>query len=354
MTDEALLARLPELLLPWFAENRRALPWRADREPYHIWLSEIMLQQTRVEAVRDYYLRFLQALPTVTALAAAPEQQLLKLWEGLGYYTRVRNLQRAAQEIVRRGAFPQDYDGVRSLPGVGAYTAGAICSICFELPTAAVDGNVLRVYSRYLASDAPIGAEKTKQQVADRLSVVYPAGHCGDFTQALMELGATVCLPNGAPLCSHCPLAGLCRAKAQEQQFSYPVRAKKRPRRVEERTVLLLRCGERLAVCKRPETGLLAGLWQLPDAEGTLSAQQALELAAQWQTHPTAIECTVRKRHIFTHVEWSMTGVWLQCAAMPERFFWFTPPELRQSIGLPTAYRQFLDDILKEDNNHGR
>lgn len=354
MTDEALLALLPELLLPWFAANRRTLPWREDREPYHVWLSEIMLQQTRVEAVRGYYLRFLQALPTVTALAAAPEEQLLKLWEGLGYYTRVRNLQRAAQEIEKRGAFPQDYAEVLALPGIGAYTAGAICSICFEQPTAAVDGNVLRVYSRYLASDAPIGEEKTKKRAAALLSAVYPAGHCGDFTQALMELGATVCLPNGAPLCECCPLAGLCRAKAQGQQLLYPVKAKKRPRRVEDRTVLLLRCGEALAVCRRPETGLLAGLWQLPDTEGTLTAQEALELAAAWGTHPIGIERTVRRKHIFTHVEWHMTGVWLQCAAMPDRFSWFTPDRLRRSIGLPTAYRQFLDDIFKEENKNGR
>lgn len=346
MTDEALLALLPELLLPWFAANRRTLPWREDREPYHVWLSEIMLQQTRVEAVRGYYLRFLQALPTVTALAAAPEEQLLKLWEGLGYYTRVRNLQRAAQEITARGAFPQDYNAVRALPGIGAYTAGAICSICFEQPTAAVDGNVLRVFSRYLASSAPIGEEKTKKAVTSLLSAVYPAGHCGDFTQALMELGATVCLPNGAPQCARCPLAETCRANAAGTQLSYPVKAKKRPRRVEERTVLLLRCGDCIAVCRRPDKGLLAGLWQLPDAEGTLTAQQALELAAQWQTHPVALERTVRRKHIFTHITWELTGVWLQCTAMPEQFSWFTPAELRQDVSLPTAYRQFLEDII--------
>lgn len=353
MTDEALLSALPGLLLPWFSAHRRELPWRADREPYHVWLSEIMLQQTRVEAVRDYYLRFLRALPTVEALASADEGLLLKLWEGLGYYTRVRNLQRAAQEIVRRGAFPRDHAEVLSLPGIGAYTAGAICSICFEQPTAAVDGNVLRVLTRYLASPAPISEERTKKQFAAQLSAVYPVGHCGDFTQALMELGATVCLPNGAPLCDGCPLAEHCRAKAQGQQLSYPVKAKKRPRRVEERTVLLLRCGERIAVCRRPKKGLLAGLWQLPDTEGTLTAQQALELAAAWQTHPIGLERTVRRKHIFTHVEWDMTGVWLQCAAMPEQFSWFTSEQLRETIGLPTAYRQFLTEYFKEDHQNG-
>ena len=353
MTDKALLSALPELLLPWFSVHRRELPWRADREPYHVWLSEIMLQQTRVEAVRDCYLRFLRALPTVEALASADEGLLLKLWEGLGYYTRVRNLQRAAQEVVRRGAFPRDYAEVLSLPGIGAYTAGAVCSICLEQPTAAVDGNVLRVLTRCLASSAPISEEKTKKQLAAQLSAVYPVGHCGDFTQALMELGATVCLPNGAPLCDGCPLAEHCRAKAQGQQLSYPVKVKKRPRRVEERTVLLLRCGERVAVCRRPEKGLLAGLWQLPDTEGTLTAQQALELAAAWQAHPIGLERTVRRKHIFTHVEWDMTGVWLQCAAMPEQFSWFTTEQLRETIGLPTAYRQFLTEYYKEDHQNG-
>ena len=198
------LTCLPELLLPWFAENRRDLPWRRDREPYHVWLSEIMLQQTRVEAVRGYYARFLQRLPTVEALAGADEDVLLKLWEGLGYYSRVRNLQRAAQELTRRGGFPQTAEELERLPGIGAYTAGAIASICFEQKAPAVDGNVLRVLTRFLASDACIDQPRVRRDFAGRLRGVYPAGHCGDFTQALMELGATVCVPNGAPQCARC------------------------------------------------------------------------------------------------------------------------------------------------------
>ena len=209
-----ILKQLPSLLLPWFARHRRELPWRRDKEPYHVWLSEIMLQQTRVEAVRGYYERFLERLPTVGALARAEENELLKLWEGLGYYSRVRNLQKAAQCIVDEygGVFPRTYDEIRALPGIGPYTAGAICSICFELPTPAVDGNVVRVLSRFLADDAPVTDERVKRETARRLAEVYPRGHCGDFTQALMELGATVCLPNGAPLCESCPLRELCRA----------------------------------------------------------------------------------------------------------------------------------------------
>ena len=340
-----MLEKLPELLLPWFAENRRDLPWRKDREPYHVWLSEIMLQQTRVEAVKGYYERFLRRLPTVQALAGAQEDELLKLWEGLGYYSRVRNLQKAANIICETygGTVPQNYDELRSLPGIGAYTAGAICSICFEQPTAAVDGNVLRVLSRFLASDAPVTEERTKKAAAQALSAVYPAGQCGDFTQALMELGATACVPNGAPLCEKCPLRMHCRACLAGNQLSYPVKAPKKPRRTEKRTVFILRCEDRIAVCKRPKTGLLAGLWQLPDMQGELTLAQMLETAEGWGVHPRELEKTVQRSHIFTHVQWEMTGCYLQCG-QEAQFYWVTPQELREKIGLPTAYRQFLEE----------
>ncbi len=330
-------------LLAWFAGNRRELPWRCDREPYHVWVSEIMLQQTRVEVVRAYYLRFMRQLPTLCDLAQADDELLLKLWEGLGYYSRARNLKKAARQLIEAGGvFPQNCEALRALPGIGAYTAGAIASICFEQPTPAVDGNVLRVLTRLLACDKPITDERTKTEIRERLAAVYPHGHCGDFTQALMELGATVCVPNGAPRCEQCPLAKLCLANQSGMQTEYPVKAKKKPRRIEERTVLILRCGERLAVCKRPAKGLLAGLWQLPDVPGTLSAQQAADLLTQWELHPIGVEKTVQRTHIFTHVQWNLTGIYLQCDAQ-RRFSWYTEAELAEKIGLPTAYRQFLE-----------
>lgn len=343
--DEALLAALPQRLLPWFTEHRRELPWRRDREPYHVWVSEIMLQQTRVEAVRGYYERFLTEFPTVAALAQAPEERLLKLWEGLGYYSRARNLQRAAREVVERhgGVFPSDYDAIRALPGIGAYTAGAIASICFEQPTPAVDGNVLRVVSRLLAMDAPVTDEKVRRAVSERVAAVYPAGHCGDFTQSIMELGATVCMPNGAPHCEDCPLRDLCRACRAGTQRSYPVKAAKKPRRTEQRTVFILRCGDKTAVTRRPARGLLAGLWQFPDVSGELTAQEALEQAAAWGVHPTEIERVIHRIHIFTHVQWELTGCYLRCTETAH-FLWFTDAELREQIGLPTAYRQFLEE----------
>ena len=340
------LSQLPALLLPWYEEHKRDLPWRRDREPYHVWLSEIMLQQTRVEAVRGYYARFLAALPTVEALAACDDDRLRKLWEGLGYYTRVRNLKKAAQVLVEQygGVFPQTWAEVRALPGIGDYTAGAVCSICFGQPEPAVDGNVLRVVSRLMASTEPVTKPQTKRAVTEALREIYPAGRCGDFTQALMELGATVCLPNGAPDCKHCPAAVLCRSQEEELWREIPVKEKKKPRKQEEKTVFLLRCGEKWAVRKRPETGLLAGLWEFPNVPGHLSAQAALEQAASWDCKPRELRRSLGKTHIFTHIQWEMTGYYIDCEAEPEIFLWADAGQLDRDISLPTAFRQFREE----------
>ena len=332
-----LAERLPEFLLPWYGKHRRQLPWRADREPYHVWLSEIMLQQTRVEAVKGYYERFLRELPTVEALADASEDRLTKLWEGLGYYSRVRNLQKAAREILALGSFPNTYKELLSLSGIGPYTAGAIASICFEEPVAAVDGNVIRVLSRYL------GETVERRDAAELLGPVYPIGNCGDFTQALMELGATVCAPNGAPDCDHCPLRELCIAKKQGRQRELPIKKPKKERRIEHRTVFVLQCGDKLAICKRPAKGLLAGLWQFPDTEGHLTMQEALSLASEWGVAPQSPVLEIEREHIFTHVEWKLRGIYLQCGDMSPNFQWYSREAIGEAIGLPTAYRQFLD-----------
>ncbi len=334
---QALMEQLPSALLPWYRDNRRQLPWRQDRDPYHVWLSEIMLQQTRVEAVKGYYERFLRELPTVEALADAPEDQLLKLWEGLGYYSRVRNLQKAARQILEIGRFPTEYKGLMGLSGIGPYTAGAIASICFEQPVAAVDGNVLRVLSRYL------GRHVERQEATDVLEPIYPIGNCGDFTQALMELGATVCVPNGAPNCDCCPIGQVCMARMQGRQRELPLKKPKKQRRIEYRTVLLLECGDKLAICKRPKKGLLAGLWQFPDTEGHLSMGEAFSLAAQWGVAPQSPVLELEREHIFTHVEWKLRGILIHCDSMTPRFQWYSRREIAESIGLPTAYRQFLD-----------
>lgn len=341
---------LPEtfapLLLRWYAAGHRDLPWRQDREPYHIWLSEIMLQQTRVEAVRGYYARFLAELPDIAALAACEERRLTKLWEGLGYYSRVRNLQKAAQVIVSQhgGVFPADYAAIRALPGVGDYTAGAIASICFDRPTPAVDGNVLRVLARVTEDPSPV----TKQSVKKAMSCcsarsMRKTPAAGELTQALMELGACVCVPNGAPKCALCPLQGFCRAKMNGSWDTLPVKEAKKPRRQEQLTVFFLSCGSRYAVRRRPDTGLLAGLWELPNTEGTLSAQQALSLLEQWGLQPEQLQKVIERTHVFTHVEWHMRCCYVRVAEPGGDFNWVDGAEFSRSIALPTAFRMFWE-----------
>ena len=341
---QEILSAAPERLLPWFARSARPLPWRADREPYHVWLSEIMLQQTRVEAVKGYYARFLAVLPSISALAAAEPETLSKLWEGLGYYARVRSLQRAAREImdVHGGVFPSDYAAIRALPGIGDYTAGAIASICFEQPTPAVDGNVLRVVTRLTGDGRSIDAESTKRAVRAALAEIYPAGRCGDFTQALMELGATVCLPSGAPACGGCPMRDLCVSRDGGWK-SLPVRRAKKPRRREALTVFLLRCDGLTALRRRPDSGLLAGLWEFPNVPGHLSPEEAVAQAERWDVRPRALEQSLRRTHIFTHVEWDMQCYLLRCGAAPERFIWAAREALLRDYALPTAFRMFRD-----------
>ena len=336
-----LYSHLPGLLLPWYELHKRDLPWRKDREPYHVWLSEIMLQQTRVEAVKGYYSRFLQALPTIETLANAPAEQLNKLWEGLGYYSRVRNLQKAAKQVMElhNGQFPTDHAAIHALAGIGDYTAGAIGSICFELPTPAVDGNVLRVCSRLTADASPIDKPQTKKDLTARLAEVYPTGHCGDFTQALMELGATVCVPNGAPNCAVCPLSAICLAHRDGLETELPIKSAKKPRRVEEMTVLLLHTETDYAMQKRPETGLLAGLWEFPHLPGKQALPQVLEQLEQWGITPAEVERSVERTHIFTHVQWEMRGWHIRCRSEGGGFIWKKP----ETLALPTAFRLFLE-----------
>ena len=344
MERQARYERLPQALLPWYGAHKRDLPWRRDTNPYHVWVSEIMLQQTRVEAVKAYYTRFMAALPTIADLAQVPEQQLLKLWEGLGYYSRARNLQKAAQVIMAQygGVFPAEYEEIRALPGIGDYTAGAIASICFGKAKAAVDGNVLRVTARLMADYGPIHLPAVKARRQEDLEKVYPQGYCGDFTQSLMELGATVCVPNGAPKCEICPLADFCLSAGQEMALLLPVKAEKKPRRVERLTVWVLRCGEKVALCQRQEPGLLVGYWQFPNETGDFNEQQALDQAAAWGASPRHLCYATEKKHIFTHIEWHMQGYYIDCEREAAEFTWVTLAELEEHIPLPGAFRIFL------------
>ncbi len=266
-------------LLAWYEEHARILPWREDASPYRVWISEIMLQQTRVEAVKPYFTRFLEAFPDVKALAAAPEDRLLKLWEGLGYYNRARNLKKAAGIIMERygGRVPDTKEELLSLPGIGSYTAGAIASIAYGKPEPAVDGNVLRVLSRVLASREDVASAAVKRQFEEDLALTMPRGDCSAFNQGLIEIGALVCLPNGEPRCGECPLRSVCLAARNGLTASIPYKAPKKPRRVEERTILLIESGDLVAIRKRPENGLLASMYEFPGLEGRQSAESVRE-----------------------------------------------------------------------------
>ena len=337
-------------LLEWYDQGHRNLPWRAHPTPYRVWVSEIMLQQTRVEVVLGYFDRWMQALPNIPSLAAADEAVYMKLWEGLGYYSRVRNLHRAAVVLCEKysGALPADYKELLSLPGVGEYTAGAIASIAFGLSVPAVDGNVLRVAARLDNADTPITDAAYKKQTRERFAALMPADRPGDFNQALMELGATVCLPNGTPQCSACPVQHLCLGYHHGNAAMLPIRAAKKPRRIENRTVLLARWGTLVGISRRPETGLLAGLWELPALEGHPSPDETrAALAARgWQVEKFL---SLRPaKHIFTHVEWRMNGYYIELAAPPEGLIFVSPTSLRTEYALPSAFRPFLSVIEEE------
>ena len=340
-----ILRALPGALLPWYRENKRDLPWRRDREPYHVWLSEIMLQQTRVEAVKGYYARFLEQLPTIEALSECDDDVLHKLWEGLGYYSRVRNLKKAAIQIMEchGGEFPGKYEDIRSLPGIGDYTAGAVCSICFDQPTPAVDGNVLRVISRILEDPTPIDLPAQKKKVNELLTAVYPA-EAGEFTQSLMELGATLCGPNWKPRCAECPSRHFCGGALHGTAEQFPVKLPKKSKRVEEKTVFILSCDGRYALGKRPDEGLLAGLWEFPNVEKKLGTGDALKAAEAMGLRPRDILKTVERKHIFTHIRWEMRGIYMEVAEAAGEFTWLTAEEIRASAALPTAFRQFWEE----------
>ena len=346
--EDALLRESAALLIPWCRERRRDLPWRWDASPYRVWISEIMLQQTRIEAVIPYYERFLAELPDAAALAAVPDDRLMKLWEGLGYYSRARNLKKAAQLVtdVYGGELPRSAAELRKLPGVGDYTAGAIASIACGEPEPAVDGNVLRVVMRLTACGDDVLSQKTRRRVSDALRAVYPRGEAaGLLTEGLMELGETLCLPNGAPLCGSCPLKELCLARREGREEELPRRSPKKERRIEEKTVLLLRCGERYALRRREESGLLAGMWEFPSLPGKQDAQSVRAALAERGLPAEEIRPCGESRHVFTHVEWHMTGYTAVVSAQSGEYEWKTPEEIRAGCASPPAFKAYLKQI---------
>ena len=344
MDKNSPLLEIPPLLLDWYHRTRRVLPWRENPQPYYVWLSEIMLQQTRVEAVKPYFVRFLEALPTIEALANAPEELLLKLWEGLGYYSRVRNLQKAAQVVLSEygGALPSDPALLEKLPGIGSYTAGAIASIAFGVPAPAVDGNVLRVVSRVTASREDIASPQYKKKTEQAIREIIPQDRAGDFNQSLMELGAMVCLGNGEPKCLLCPLEKVCLGRQQGIAGELPVKAPKKPRKREEKTLLLLRCGECFALRQRPKKGLLAGMWELPSLEGSCSREEVEDWLKEQGVQVRSLEALPESKHIFTHVEWHMRAFGAELAEPLPGFFWADPQALAEQCALPSAFKAYF------------
>lgn len=339
-------------LLHWFYQNQRTLPFRQDPTPYHVWVSEIMLQQTRVSAALPYYQRWMEELPTLADLAACPEEKLHKLWEGLGYYSRVRNLQKAARMVldVYGGQLPASYEELQKLPGIGAYTAGAIASISFGLPAPAVDGNVLRVFSRLYADDGNILDPAVKRTFTARVMEHQPADAPGDYNQALMELGALVCLPSGEPLCGSCPLGSQCMACAAGTQMNFPVKTKSKPRRIQPVTVLLVRSPKGWLLQRRPKKGLLAGLWQPFLLENSISLPDALAALEKLGIRAELRQVLPSAKHIFSHIEWHMQGWSFVCseASLPDGFVWADAQQLEQVYTLPGAFKAYRPLMLED------
>lgn len=359
MIEDFELKQIVVPLQEWFAQNARVLPWREQPQAYEVWVSEIMLQQTRVEAVKPYFDRFIREFPDVEALAECPEERLLKLWEGLGYYNRVRNMKIAANQVMEEygGKLPCDYEALLRLKGIGSYTAGAISSIAYGKAHPAVDGNVLRVITRVTADESDIARESTKKQVEKRLydimndvqNGVLPAV----FNQALMELGATVCVPNGQPHCERCPWNAICRARKEDKISLIPVKAKAKERKIEPKTVLIVKDGQKLALHKRPKKGLLAGMYELPNLEGYLNEEEVLGYLRSKGYEPLRIQELCESKHIFSHKEWHMKGYAVfiasremyDAALHKEDWIFVDAEETKHNYAIPSAFSGYAKEL---------
>ena len=349
MSSDAELRNIVKPLVNWYRENKRDLPWRHNPDAYRVWVSEIMLQQTRVEAVKGYYDRFLKALPTVKDLAEAEEDKLLKLWEGLGYYNRVRNMQKAAQQIMvdHEGIFPDTYEEILQLKGIGNYTAGAISAFAYGIPKPAVDGNVLRVISRITGSYEDIMKQSVRKKIESALEQVIPTDAASDFNQGLIELGAIVCVPNGGPKCEQCPVKEYCIAHAENLTAEIPVKKKAKARKIEERTVLIFKDGKQIAIRKRPAKGLLAGLYEFPNLEGKLSMDEVTEYSKKIGLMPVRVQKLPEAKHIFSHIEWHMIGYEVIVDELEktneEGFLFIHPEQIKKEYSIPSAFEKYTE-----------
>lgn len=341
-------------LVSWYRKNRRDLPWRKGRDPYGIWLSEIMLQQTRVEAVIDYYERFRKQYPDVRSLAQADDETLLRLWEGLGYYSRVRNMKKCAQVLMKQynGILPADKGELIKLPGIGSYTAGAISAIAYSHPEAAVDGNVLRVLSRYSAIQDDIKNPKLKKEMEESITAFYKENriddpeYISDLTQALMELGALICLPNGKPLCDKCPFSSDCKAYQKNLTDSIPFRSRNKDRKIIDRTLLVIRYEDDFLLHKRPSEGLLAGMYEFIGTDQKLNQKETLDYLKDMGIEVRSITPLPSSRHVFTHLEWQMEAYEVLTDKLPEldhNEYILAGRDQLQSLAVPSAFRVYLN-----------
>ena len=344
------LEKIAPPLVKWYQQNKRILPWRKEKNPYKIWISEIMLQQTRIEAVKEYYHRFMQELPTVNDLAGIEEERLLKLWQGLGYYNRARNLKKAAIIINEeyQGEMPSSYAELLKLPGIGEYTAGAIASIAYNEKVTAVDGNVLRVISRIIGSKKNVLEEATKREITTMLENIIPE-EAGDFNEGLMELGETICLPNQQPLCEKCPLKQHCYAYQNNLTLELPIREKEQKKNEEEKTVLIFKTTEgKIAIRKRPDKGLLAGMYEFPNKNKTFTKKEIEKVVGEYQLQANSVKKIGTHKHVFTHKIWKMKAYQVEVQEENKAFVWVTLEQLKQAYPMPTAFQAFVKILEKK------
>ncbi|HSP46673.1 MAG TPA: A/G-specific adenine glycosylase [Clostridiaceae bacterium] len=334
-------------LVAWFHADKRDMPWRSDPSPYRVWVSEVMLQQTRVDTVIPYFNRFIERLPTVEDLAEVEEGELMKLWEGLGYYSRVRNMQTTAREIVddHGGEFPRTALELRKFKGIGAYTAGAVASIAFDDKAAAVDGNVFRVMARLTANHGDLRDLKVQKELTREVERVLPDESVGDFNQALIELGALVCISKGSPKCPVCPVISYCEANRLGIQDILPYKSKAKEKTVEEKTVFLIQCGDRFAIRQRPKERLLGGLFELPNVPGFLTPEEAAEVLTEWELGILSVTMMKPAKVLFTHIQWNLRGLHIVVEKEAGDLVWATREEALKSYAFASAFSFYLSGM---------
>jgi len=336
-----------DLLLKWYEKNKRDLPWRHTTDSYKIWISEVMLQQTRVEAVKFYYERFINRLPTIKDLAVVDDDTLLKLWEGLGYYSRARNLKACAKTIMNEKLdnLPSDEKSLKKLPGIGPYTTGAILSIAYQKCVPAIDGNVMRILSRVYEDKRDLLKKKVQEEYKTLLQKLMKKGKTREFTEGFIELGALVCLPNGAPKCTECPFKNICLSYKHQTMLEYPIKKTPTKRKIVNKTVYVLEYNKTYAIAKRKNDGLLKGLYELPNMDEALEEEALKNVLEKKNICIKEIQKLGKFKHIFSHIEWHMNAYIVECNNKDKTFSYHTKKEIEEDYSLPTAFQKVFRTI---------